>query len=33
MKRPHCIVPWTWLAVLPNGDLTPCCFNQDIMGN
>ena len=30
MKRPHCIAPWTWLAALPNGDVTPCCFNQDV---
>ena len=33
MKKPHCIVPWTWLASLPNGDVTPCCFNQDVVGN
>ena len=33
MKRPHCIAPWTWFAALPNGDVTPCCFNQDVMGN
>lgn len=33
MKNPKCIVPWTWLAVNPNGDVTPCCFNQDVMGN
>ena len=33
MKKPHCIVPWTWLSSLPNGDVTPCCFNQDVVGN
>ena len=33
MKNPQCIAPWTWFAALPNGDVTPCCFNQDVVGN
>lgn len=33
MKTPQCIMPWVYLEVFPNGDVTPCCSNLQKLGN
>lgn len=33
MKKPQCIIPWTYLELLPSGVVNPCCSNPIVLGN
>ena len=33
MKKPQCIIPWTYLELLPSGVVSPCCSNPIFLGN
>lgn len=33
MKKPQCILPWTYLELLPIGIVHPCCSNPIVLGD
>lgn len=33
MKKPQCILPWTYLELLPTGVVHPCCSNPIVLGD